>query len=162
MELLEITADFLHVRSSSVLSGNSRERDAVSCLVSVLTRRGCCSLTHEGQEEVVEEGVNREREFTLHAVRKSLSGRRRKKQPGQKMTVWTQWIHCDTFLLTDIYSKTRHVWIRRSRMYFTNVFYFASFSLAPRNAVIFLFFLFLFFLLCRWSGRSMQRIVGGV
>lgn len=53
--------------------------------MSILTRRGCCSLTHEGHKEVVEEGVNREREreFTLHVVRKSLSVWQQKKEAAR-------------------------------------------------------------------------------
>lgn len=86
------------------------------CLVSILTRRGCCSLTHEGQKEVVEEGVNREREgeSSLYMWSESLclSGSGKKKQPEpekrqfelSEFTVWR-----DTFLLMEIYSKCMNV-----------------------------------------------------
>lgn len=86
------------------------------CLVSILTRRGCCSLTHEGQKEVVEEGVNREREgespLYMWSESLCLSGSGKKKQPEpekrqfelSEFTVWR-----DTFLLMEIYSKCMNV-----------------------------------------------------
>lgn len=78
------------------LSRNIRERRrnptwGVSCLWSLLTRRGCCSLTHDGTENVFSSSVRLE--FTQENVRKSLSGSNTNKQTGKKMTIHRLNIH---------------------------------------------------------------------
>lgn len=75
--------------------------------MSILTRRGCCSLTHEGHKEVVEEGVHftcGKKVFVCLAAEERSSQNRKRQFELSEFTVW-----CDTFLLTDVYNKRMNV-----------------------------------------------------